>query len=169
MNEHIYLTQQSYQALVAHLLDFKEKRDEIIDEYFPQLNQDRLNFTRLTAAYQSLLSTAIKNIKISEKADGHFPFIIIGSTVTVRDLASQEVFTYKISEPTQGEFSLEDVSYLSPVGRALLLKKPGETVTVKTPAGLFNYEVLDIIYNKSFHSQHLKMKKTPPGANTVTV
>ena len=43
----------------------------------------------------------------------------------------------------QGDLS-EKISNESPVGRALLGKKAGETVDVETQAGIIQYKILDI-------------------------
>ncbi|WP_201764449.1 GreA/GreB family elongation factor [Thermacetogenium phaeum] len=37
-----------------------------------------------------------------------------------------------------------DISYLSPVGKSLLMRKPGEKVMVKAPGGTFCYKIKSI-------------------------
>ncbi len=59
----------------------------------------------------------------------------IGSKVTVVEKGTKDEEKYQIvgsaeADPTKGRISNE-----SPVGRALMGKKKGDTVTVKTPAG----------------------------------
>ena len=54
-------------------------------------------------------------------------------------------FTYKIvgsneADPLQGLLSDE-----SPVGAALMDKAPGEVVSVETPAGVMEYEIIEIL------------------------
>lgn len=153
MNGPIHLTQQTHQNLIAHLVNFEEQLDEVINEYFPHLNQERLDFTQQTNEYKNIIEGLLKNVQISEEDAKDFPVVIIGSKVTIRDLESQEIFVYSISEPTQDNFALDDVSYISPVGRALLLKKAGEKVTVNTPAGQFKYEIISITYGNNNDKQ----------------
>lgn len=41
------------------------------------------------------------------------------------------------------------ISYISPVAKALLKSEVGDIVTIETPAGLDELEILDIVYNNS--------------------
>ncbi|HWH23397.1 MAG TPA: GreA/GreB family elongation factor, partial [Candidatus Limnocylindria bacterium] len=66
----------------------------------------------------------------------------IGSTVTVQSDDGKEKFTIVGSAeaaPADGKISNE-----SPVGRALLGRKKGETVQVTVPAGEFSYKIVSI-------------------------
>ncbi len=68
--------------------------------------------------------------------------VTIGSTVRVHSDRGEEVFTIVGSEeakPAEGKISNE-----SPLGKAFLGKKAGETVEVKTPAGVMGYRVVEI-------------------------
>ena len=48
---------------------------------------------------------------------------------------------FHVVDPLQGRVEENDVSYLSPVGRALLLKKVGDEIKVKTPGGTVHYKI----------------------------
>jgi transcription elongation factor GreA len=148
MNEQLYLTPETHQNLMAHLVNFEEQMDKIIDEYYPQLNQERREISELIRKYSNRLAELVKMAITSAKTDYSFPCVIIGSEVTIRDLASQEIFYYSISGPYHNGFTGDAISYLSPVGRALLLKKAGEIVAVETPSGQYSYEILSITYGK---------------------
>jgi transcription elongation factor GreA len=66
----------------------------------------------------------------------------IGSTVTVKGPDGSQKFTIVGSteaRPTEGRISNE-----SPVGRALLGRKKGETITVQVPAGDLAYRIVSI-------------------------
>jgi transcription elongation factor GreA len=66
----------------------------------------------------------------------------IGSTVLVSSSEGSERYTIvgaRESAPAQGRISNE-----SPLGRVLLGRGPGETVSVKTPGGPVDYQVLAI-------------------------
>jgi len=72
--------------------------------------------------------------------------VFFGATVTVRSEAGVEqtlaIVGIDEAEPTRGR-----VSWVSPIARALLRARPGETVTLKTPAGAESLEVLRIRYD----------------------
>ena len=61
-----------------------------------------------------------------------------------RDCEFDEELTYKIVGSTEANSLKGKISNESPVGKALLGKKVGDTVTVTTPAGEFEYKILSI-------------------------
>ena len=68
----------------------------------------------------------------------------VGSTVTVYDEEMEENEEYKIvgtieSDPDRGWISNE-----SPIGKALLNKKKGETVLINTPNGSYSVKIVSI-------------------------
>ncbi len=69
-------------------------------------------------------------------------FVALGTTVTV-DLDGEEE-TYTIVSPVEAKPREGRISNESPVGRALLGKKVGETASVVAPGGSFDLSVLTI-------------------------
>ena len=87
------------------------------------------------------LEGLIKNSTIIDGNHGT-DHVQIGSTVKVDGSDGPESFTIVGSteaSPRDGKISNE-----SPVGRALLGKRKGETVIVHVPAGDFTYKIVDI-------------------------
>ena len=75
---------------------------------------------------------------VTDGAVGH------GSTVKLKNLEEDEEEVYTIvgsqeTNPMEGK-----ISDVSPIGRALLGKKKGETVVVEAPDGAFRYQILKI-------------------------
>ncbi len=68
--------------------------------------------------------------------------IKVGSTVLVRSGATISTLTIAYSA---SDASLQTVSKSSPVGRALLGRKPLDRVTVETPSGQRVYEIVDVL------------------------
>ncbi len=66
------------------------------------------------------------------------------STVKVRDLKSKQEFKYTLVSTEESNFEKNKISVTSPVGKALLGKKKGETVKISVPAGFLEYKVIDI-------------------------
>ena len=64
--------------------------------------------------------------------------------VSIVDCEFDEELTYKIVGSTEANSLKGKISNESPVGKALLGKKVGDTVTVTTPAGEFEYKILSI-------------------------
>jgi transcription elongation factor GreA len=67
--------------------------------------------------------------------------IAYGSTVVLYDLDKDEKVTYELvtSEETKPESG--KISTVSPIGQALMGKQEGDTVKVKTPTGVRNFEI----------------------------
>ena len=70
--------------------------------------------------------------------------ISIGCQVKVLDVEEDEEMEFKIVGSTEANSLDGKISNESPVGRALLGKKAGETVDVETQAGVIQYKILDI-------------------------
>ena len=69
--------------------------------------------------------------------------VSIGSTVSLID-PNGEVMEVTLVGTTETNSLEHKISNESPVGRALLGKKAGETVDVETQAGVIQYKILDI-------------------------
>lgn len=65
-----------------------------------------------------------------------------GSRIVVLDVAKDAKVEYKLVTPEEADASHGLISTSSPIGRALLGKKVGDEVSVATPAGVKEYEVV---------------------------
>ncbi len=70
--------------------------------------------------------------------------VTIGSTVTIRDVELDEEDTYMIVGSTEADPDNNKISDESPLGMALLNKTAGVTVQVNAPAGVIEFEILDV-------------------------
>jgi transcription elongation factor GreA len=69
--------------------------------------------------------------------------VVLGSTVVVEtDRHGEETFT--IVGSAEADAAAGKISFTSPIGRALLSRKPGETVRVQVPAGTLDYRVVEV-------------------------
>ncbi|MBQ9405655.1 MAG: transcription elongation factor GreA [Desulfovibrio sp.] len=75
--------------------------------------------------------------------------VIFGSTVEVEDVDSGETRTFTILGPDEAEPAKGSISFLSPVGQALLGREEGDEITVDIPRGRVTYEILAIKFNGS--------------------
>lgn len=67
-----------------------------------------------------------------------------GSRITVRDVAKSAKIEYKLVTVEEADAANGLISTTSPIGRALLGKKVGDEVQVTTPAGVKEYEVIQL-------------------------
>jgi transcription elongation factor GreA len=67
--------------------------------------------------------------------------VSIGSTVHIRDLELNEREMYTLTRPSEADIRLNRISTLSPIGRAIYGRRPGEIVEVEAPGGVFHVEI----------------------------
>ncbi|HCY74823.1 MAG TPA: transcription elongation factor GreA [Ignavibacteriales bacterium] len=66
------------------------------------------------------------------------------STVKIKNIKTKKVVEYLLVSPEEADFQEGKVSVTSPVGQGLLGAKLGDKVQVKAPAGLLEFEVIEI-------------------------
>jgi transcription elongation factor GreA len=72
--------------------------------------------------------------------------VVFGATVTVCHVANDTQVTYQIVGEDEADLKLNKISYSSPIGRALIGKELDDTVTVQTPGGMVEYEIIEVQY-----------------------
>ena len=72
--------------------------------------------------------------------------VIFGSTVQLLDLDNNEKKTYKIVGKDEADLKKNYIYFRSPIGKALIGKSKKDYVTVKTPSGEKNFEILEVKY-----------------------
>jgi transcription elongation factor GreB len=80
------------------------------------------------------VSRMCSNLEVIDPAQQKSDRVIFGATVGVREQGGTER-TYRIVGVDEAEPEAGSISWLSPVARALVAKKVGETVTLKLPVG----------------------------------
>ena len=68
----------------------------------------------------------------------------VGTRVKVKDVDAGDIDTYQIVGSAEADPAQSRLSNESPVGRALLGHKKGETVEVSVPAGAIRLKIMDI-------------------------
>jgi transcription elongation factor GreA len=72
--------------------------------------------------------------------------VIFGSTVKVQDLENNKKISYRLVGQDEANIKKNLVFFRSPIGKAFIGKNKGELVTVTTPSGERNFEILDVEY-----------------------
>lgn len=72
--------------------------------------------------------------------------IVFGATVTVYNEEKDESKTFQIVGEDEAQQDKEKISFLSPLGKALIGKEEGDEVVVKAPKGDVFYEVESVEY-----------------------
>lgn len=90
------------------------------------------------------LEKMLKNAKIIDDDSISTDSVTLGCKVKVLDMDFDEEAEYYIVGSTEADPNQNKVSDESPVGKALLGAKSGETVTVAAPNGEFEMKILEI-------------------------
>ena len=72
--------------------------------------------------------------------------VIFGSTVDLVDLENNKKKTYKIVGEDEADLKKNLIYFKSPVGRALIGKNKKDLITVVTPSGEKNFEIVEVKY-----------------------
>lgn len=154
MDESVYLTAEGYRQLEDELQTLKTvRREEIAIKLETAIKQGDL---KENADYhdakeeQGLLEARIRQIedklRRAKVIEGVGPshVVRVGSKVTVSEEGIDEMEVYTIvgaheADPIKGRISNE-----SPIGRALLGAKRGQTVSANTPAGAISFTIHEI-------------------------
>jgi transcription elongation factor GreA len=90
------------------------------------------------------LEKILKNAEVIDEDEVDTETISVGCRVKIRDMEFKEDLEYKIVGSTEANSLKGKISNESPVGKALIGAKKGETVKVETQAGVLKYKVLEI-------------------------
>ena len=90
------------------------------------------------------LEKILKNAEVVVEEEVDLNRISIGCKVTILDVEYNEELEYKIVGSTEANSLKGKISNESPVGKALMGAKKGQTVQVETQAGVLKYKVLGI-------------------------
>lgn len=93
------------------------------------------------------LEGILKNAEVVVEDEVDFDKINVGCTVKVHDVTFDEDMEFKIVGSTEANSLEGKISNESPVGKALIGAKKGQTVQVEMPSGVMEYKVLEIERN----------------------
>jgi transcription elongation factor GreA len=152
----VILTPEGYEKL-KHEIEYlsNDKRREVADRIriareFGDIQEnseydDAKNEQALLEARIAKLEERLRDARIIEAGDITAGVVSVGSVVRLRDVDAKETVEYHIVGSAEANPAEQKLSNESPVGKAILGKKKGETVEVPTPrGGSLKYKILDI-------------------------
>ena len=72
--------------------------------------------------------------------------VIFGSTVYLQNLDTNENTEYKLVGKDEADLEKKLIFFQSPIGRGLIGKNKNDLVEISTPAGMKNFEIIDVKY-----------------------
>jgi len=92
----------------------------------------------------ALLEERMRDARVIEKSEITSDVVSIGTHVRLKDVDANETVEYHIVGSAEANPAENKLSNESPVGKAILGKKKGETVEVAAPRGTLKFKILDI-------------------------
>ena len=138
----IPMTAFGFEALKAELAELRARRPAMVDEVAAARSQGdlsenfgyhdaRQHLGMLDGRIQTIENT-LRRAQVVDGA-GSSGVVRIGSKVVVRDEFGEA--SYEIVGPTEGNMARGLMSVAAPLGRALVDRRAGDTVSFTTPAG----------------------------------
>ncbi len=90
------------------------------------------------------LEALLRNARVIVE-NGSNGTVEIGSRVRLRELGTGEEFEFQIVGSAEADPGQNRISHKSPVGQAVLGRRPGEVVEVQAPGGRAVYEIVRIL------------------------
>ena len=72
--------------------------------------------------------------------------VIFGSTVFLQNLDTNDKIEYKIVGKDEADLKQKLLFFKSPIGKGLIGKNKGDLVEILTPAGIKNFQIIDVKY-----------------------
>ncbi|MDX6504283.1 MAG: transcription elongation factor GreA [Gaiellaceae bacterium] len=92
----------------------------------------------------ALLEERLRDARVIQKSEITADVVSIGSHVRLKDVDANETVEYHIVGSAEANPAENKLSNESPVGKAIIGHKKGETVEVAAPRGTLKFKILDI-------------------------
>jgi transcription elongation factor GreA len=92
----------------------------------------------------AMLEERLKNSRVVTKKEIKSGEVSIGTKVRLRDVKANKTVEYHIVGSAEADPSANKLSNESPVGKAIMGRKKGETVEVAAPRGKLKFKIMDI-------------------------
>lgn len=90
------------------------------------------------------LERTLSNARVLDQSQLDTSHVVLFAKVTIKNVKTNSKLTYQLVSETEADLKAKKISVGSPMGQGLLGKAVGEIALVDTPAGLMEFEVLDI-------------------------
>lgn len=150
-----YLSQEGFDKLDAELKDLKTRgRKEVADDIAEARSKGDLSenaeYDAAKEAQGHLedritkLEDALANARVLDTKDLDLSQVRVLTKVTILNKKVGKEMKYTLVSPNEADFKANKISIESPIGKALVGQKIGDTVEVTVPAGTLELEIKNI-------------------------
>ena len=103
---------------------------------------------------QGLMEARIRDLEsklsnahvIDVTAIPHSGKVIFGTTLVLLNVSTDLEVRYQIVCEDEADFKIGKISVSSPIARALIGKEEGQVISIQTPGGVQEYEILEVLH-----------------------
>ena len=155
MMEYNYLTKEGFDRLMNELEDLRtrgrseaaraiaEARDkgDLAENAEYHAAKDEQGMLEMKI---SDLERTLSNARVLDQSQLDTSHVVLFAKVTIKNVKTNSKLTYQLVSETEADLKAKKISVGSPMGQGLLGKAVGDIALVDTPAGLMEFEILDI-------------------------
>ncbi len=155
MEREVVLTEEGFQKLKEEIEHLSTVRMREVAERIKEAREfgdisenseydDAKNEQAQLAARISQLEQQLRNARVVDAEHVSTESVSIGAKVTLKDLGTKKNTEYALVGSAEADPRAHKLSSESPLGKAVIGKKKGEKITVSTPRGAIEYQVMKI-------------------------
>jgi transcription elongation factor GreA len=155
MTEYNYLTKEGFDRLMNELEDLRTRgrseaaraiadardKGDLAENAEYHAAKDEQGMLELKI---SDLERTLSNARVLDASQLDTSHVVLLTKVTIKNVKNNSKLTYQLVSETEADLKAKKISVGSPMGQGLLGKAVGEIALVDTPAGMMEFEVLDI-------------------------
>lgn len=134
----ITLSKPVFEKLIEHLIYIEESTDSLADFYFPDSPKEQEDMKLFFRNYVKTIENEMGHVKVVKSFANApcldtlntFPFVIIDSEVELEPVSGKAAYNYRVIHPDSQINVKNGITYLSPIGKALLLKNAGSEIDI---------------------------------------
>lgn len=90
------------------------------------------------------LEDSLSNARLLDSSKVDTSKVMVLSKVVIKNTKNGAQMTYRLVSENEADLKAGKISINSPIGKGLVGKKVGETAEITTPAGLMNFEIMQV-------------------------
>ena len=135
-----YLLNVEYPEVLEAIKEAREHGDLKENAEYKAAKEEQARLESKIAELQRRLA----NVRIIEESEIKTHEVGLYSKVKVKNIKMNKIQRFIIVGPLEVSIREGKISYETPIGQALLGKKVGDKISVKVPAGILEFEILEI-------------------------
>ena len=141
--ELVFLKEKKRPEIVAAIAEARSHGDlKENAEYHAAKEQQSHNEGRIQEVEDLIARANVIDVtKISNEGK-----VIFGSTVYLKNLDTDEKIDYKLVGKDEANLEKKLIFFQSPIGKGLIGKNKNDLVEISTPAGVKNFEIIEVKY-----------------------